>query len=49
MDNTIIQAGLVSAETAINKALKFDPATQAKLTALSPKVLALHFESPCGR
>ena len=46
MDNTIIQAGLVSAETAINKALKFDPATQAKLSALSPKVLALHFESP---
>ena len=46
MDNTLIQAGLASAETAINKALKFDPATQAKLSALSPKVLAIHFEKP---
>lgn len=46
MDQTIIQAGLASAETAINKALQFDPATAAKLQALSPKVLALYFESP---
>jgi len=46
VDQTIIQAGLASAETAINKALKFDPATQAKLALLSPKVLALNFESP---
>lgn len=46
MDQTIIQAGLASAETAINKALQFDPATAAKLQALSPKVLALEFEKP---
>lgn len=46
MDSTLIQAGLASAETAINKALMFDPATQEKLNALSPKVLALHFEKP---
>ncbi|MFT7110557.1 MAG: ubiquinone biosynthesis protein UbiJ [Psychrobacter glaciei] len=46
MDQTIIQAGLVSAEAAINKALHFDPATAAKLQALSPKVLALEFEKP---
>jgi ubiquinone biosynthesis protein UbiJ len=46
VDQTIIQAGLVSAEAAINKALHFDPATAAKLQALSPKVLALEFEKP---
>ncbi len=42
MDATLVQAGLVSAELAINKALKFDPAVQQKLMALAPKVLAIH-------
>lgn len=46
MDSTLIQAGLASVETAVNKALDFDPATFTKLSALSPKVLALHFERP---
>jgi ubiquinone biosynthesis protein UbiJ len=46
VDHTIIQAGLAAAETAINKALKFDPATQAKLQALSEKVLGLNFINP---
>jgi ubiquinone biosynthesis protein UbiJ len=46
VDQTIIQAGLASAENAINKALQFDPATADKLLALSPKVLALNFENP---
>ncbi len=42
LDATIVQAGLVSAELAINKALKFDPAVQQKLRALAPKVLAIN-------
>ena len=42
VDATVLQAGLVSAELAINKALNFDPAVQQKLKALAPKVLAIH-------
>ena len=46
IDATLIQAVLASAETAINKAMSFDPATQVKLKALEPKVLAIHFDKP---
>lgn len=46
MDSTLIQAGLASAQTMVNKALAYDPATQAKVHALSGKVLALHFQQP---
>ncbi len=42
VDSTVLQAGLVSAELAINKALNFDPAVQQKLKALAPRVLAIH-------
>lgn len=46
MDNTLIQAGLASAQTIVNKALAYDPATQAKVQGLTGKVLALHFQQP---
>jgi len=42
LDATLVQAGLVSFELAINKALKYDPAVQKKLRALAPKVLAIN-------
>ena len=46
VDPTIIQAGLVSAESIVNKALNYDDATSQKLKALSPKVLAICIEQP---
>jgi len=46
LDNTLIQAGLASAQTIVNKALAYDPATQAKVQGLTGKVLALHFQQP---
>ncbi|MEY8204978.1 MAG: SCP2 sterol-binding domain-containing protein [Bermanella sp.] len=45
VDGTLVQAGLVSAELAINKALRYDPAVQHKLAALAPKVLAIHISN----
>jgi len=46
LDNTLIQAGLASAQTIVNKALAYDPATLAKVQGLTGKVLALHFQQP---
>ena len=46
MDHTIIQAGLASAELAINKALAYDPAVKSKLAKLAPKVLAIEIIKP---
>lgn len=46
VDPTIIQAGLVSAESIVNKALSYDDATSQKIKALSPKVLAICIEQP---
>jgi len=46
MDHTIIQAGLASAELAINKALAYDPAVKNKLAKLAPKVLAIEIIKP---
>lgn len=46
VDPTIIQAGLVSAESIVNKALSYDDATAQKLKALSPKVLVICIEQP---
>ncbi|GAA6135565.1 SCP2 domain-containing protein [Oceaniserpentilla sp. 4NH20-0058] len=49
MDQTLIQAALVSAEGIINQALRYDPATSQKLAALGPKVLAIEIEQPALR
>ena len=46
MDQTLVQAGLVSAQAMINKALAFDPASQQKISAMAPKVLAIHMSKP---
>ena len=46
MDSTLIQAGLASAQTMVNKALAYDPATLNKVQGLGGKVLALHFQQP---
>lgn len=46
MDSTLIQAGLASAETIINQALNYDPATQQKMAKLAPKVLAIEITKP---
>ena len=46
MDHTIVQAGLASAELAINKALAYDPAVREKLNKLAPKVLAIEITKP---
>jgi ubiquinone biosynthesis protein UbiJ len=46
MDHTIVQAGLASAELAINKALAYDPAVKSKLAKLAPKVLAIEIIKP---
>ena len=46
MDQTIVQAGLASAELAINKTLAYDPAVKEKLAKLAPKVLAIEISKP---
>ncbi|MEH6343883.1 MAG: SCP2 sterol-binding domain-containing protein [Bermanella sp.] len=46
MDHTIVQAGLASAELAINKALAYDPAVREKLKKLAPKILAIEITQP---
>lgn len=46
MDNTLIQAGLASAETLINKALQYDPASQYKLKQMVGKTLGIHVRQP---
>ncbi len=46
MDHTIVQAGLASAELAINKALAYDPAVREKLSKLAPKILAIEITKP---
>ncbi len=46
MDSTLIQAGLASAETIVNQALNYDPATQQKMAKLAPKVLAIEITKP---
>ena len=46
MDNTLIQAGLASAEALIQKALKYDPASQQKLQRLAGRTLGIHVQQP---
>lgn len=46
MDPTIIQAGLASVESVINKALQYDAATALKLEKLNGKVLAIKILQP---
>lgn len=46
MDQTLVQGALASAESAINHALAYDPATAQKLAALGDKVLAIEITQP---
>jgi len=46
LDQTLIQAGLAAAQVTVNKALGYDPATQAKLIKLEGKTLGIHMSQP---
>lgn len=46
MDPSLITTALLGAETAIERALRYDPASRQALARLSGKVLALHFTQP---
>ena len=46
LDQTLIQGGLAAAQATINKALQYDPATQAKLVKLGGKTLGIHMQQP---
>lgn len=46
MDPMISMAALAGTEKLINTALAYDPATRIALSALAPKVLAIHLTSP---